>query len=264
MTNPLRRLLLEIPSNFPQFARPLPGTSVAYSTGAMRLLHLTAPVLMFAAAFLNPSPATAAPSIVVSVPDQTLALVDRGVVTARFPVSTSKFGLGDNPNSYATPLGTMEIASKIGGNAPMGAVFKSRKLTGEILPPNARGRDPIVTRILWLRGLEKSNARAYSRNIYIHGTPVEKFVGRPVSYGCIRMRSRDVARLFGAVNVRTRVAVLNTRLNRAVAQAKMQESAAGIRVAAKQQTNDSVNRSRLKSGSGKRLSATPAKTRRAI
>jgi hypothetical protein len=127
----------------------------------------------------------------------------------------------------------MEIASKIGGNAPLGAVFKARKATGEILPPNARGRDPIVTRILWLRGLEKGNARAFSRNIYIHGTPVEKLIGRPVSYGCIRMRSRDVARLFGAVNVRTKVAVLNTRLNRAVAQATLQSDAAGVRVAAR-------------------------------
>lgn len=263
MTNPLRRLLHETLSNFPQTARPLPGTSAAYSTGTMRLLHLTGSALVLAAAILCASPVTAAPSVVVSVPDQTLAVVDRGVVTARFPVSTSKFGLGDNPNSYATPLGTMEIASKIGGNAPMGAVFKSRKLTGEILRPNAAGRDPIVTRILWLRGLEKGNARAYSRNIYIHGTPVEKLIGRPVSYGCIRMRSRDVARLFGAVPVRTKVAVLNTRLNRAVAQAKLQESAGGVRLAAKQQPSDSANRPRLKS-SGKRLSAAPAKARRAI
>jgi lipoprotein-anchoring transpeptidase ErfK/SrfK len=263
MINPLRRLLHEILSNVYPSARPFPGTRAAYSTGTMRLLHLTVSVLVLAAAFLSPSSATAAPSVVVSVPDQTLALVDRGVVTARFPVSTSKFGLGDNPNSYATPLGTMEIASKIGGNAPMGAVFKSRKLTGEILPPNAAGRDPIVTRILWLRGLEKSNARAYSRNIYIHGTPVEKLVGRPVSYGCIRMRSRDVARLFGAVNVRTKVAVLNTRLKRAVAQATLQENAGEVRLAAKQQSS-SGNRQRLTSSSGKRLSAASAKTRPAI
>src|SRR5688572_29502645 len=232
MINQIRRLLHEILGNFHQSARPLPGTRAAYSRVTMRLLHLTAPAL-FAAAFLSSTSATAGPSIVVSVPDQTLALVDRGTVTARFPVSTSKFGLGDNPNSYATPLGTMEIASKIGGNAPMGAVFKSRKLTGEVLPPNAAGRDPIVTRILWLRGLEKGNARAYSRNIYIHGTPVEKLVGRPVSYGCIRMRSKDVASLCGAVNVRTKVAVLNTRLNRAVAQATQLENARAVQVAAK-------------------------------
>ena len=173
----------------------------------------------------------AQPSIVVSVPDQTLALVDGGVIKERFPVSTSRFGLGDNPNSYATPLGSMEIASKIGANAPLGAVFKSRKRTGEILPPNARGRDPIVTRILWLRGLEKGNARAFARNIYIHGTPVEQLIGRPVSYGCIRMRSRDVARLFAAVGVRTKVAIMNAGLSRAVAQATVDPQTRGLKVA---------------------------------
>jgi lipoprotein-anchoring transpeptidase ErfK/SrfK len=186
----------------------------------MRLLHLYLTVLLLAAAaVVNPSRAMATPSIVVSVPDQALALIDNGAVIARFPVSTSKFGVGDHPGSYATPLGSLEIASKIGGSAPLGTVFKSRRPTGEILPPNAPGRDPIVTRILWLRGLEKGNARAFQRNIYIHGTPVEQLIGRPASYGCIRMRSRDVARLFGAVNIGTRIAVLNAHLGRAIAQA---------------------------------------------
>jgi lipoprotein-anchoring transpeptidase ErfK/SrfK len=198
----------------------------------MRLLHLSISVVILAAAFLNPARAVAAPSIVVSVPDQTLALVDHGVVAARFPVSTSKFGLGDNPGSYSTPLGSLEIASKIGADAPLGAVFKSRVRTGEILAPNARGRDPIVTRILWLRGLEKRNARAYGRGIYIHCTPVERLIGRPASYGCIRMRSRDVARLFGAVNVGTRISVLNARLGSAVAQATLASPARGFKLAA--------------------------------
>lgn len=238
MINPLKRLAGEVLSSF-QSGRPFAGTRAANSTRVMRLLHLSVPILVLTAALFSTSPAAAAPSIVVSVPDQTLALVDKGVVTARFPVSTSKFGLGDNPNSYATPLGSMEIASKIGGNAPLGAVFKSRQATGEILAPNARGRDPIVTRILWLRGLEKGNARAFSRNIYIHGTPVEKLIGRPVSYGCIRMRSRDVASLYGAVNVRTKVAVLNTGLNRAVAQATLQSNAGKVRLAARTQTRRS-------------------------
>ena len=93
----------------------------------MKFFHLTIPVFCLAAAILNPSRAVAQPSIVVSVPDQTLALIDGGVIKERFPVSTSKFGLGDNPNSYATPLGSLEIASKIGANAPLGAVFKSRR-----------------------------------------------------------------------------------------------------------------------------------------
>lgn len=168
----------------------------------------------------------------VSVPDQTLALVEGGVVREKFSVSTSKFGLGDKSNSYATPLGSLEIASKIGGNAPLGTVFKSRRPTGEILAPNAPGRDPIVTRILWLRGLERENARAYSRGIYIHGTPVERLIGRPVSYGCIRMRSKDVMRLFNTVRVGTKIEITNAGLSRAVAQATVKQQTRGVRLAA--------------------------------
>jgi hypothetical protein len=197
----------------------------------MRLLHYTIPVLGLAAAVLTPVRATADPLLVVSVPDQTLALVDGGVVREKFAVSTSKFGLGDSTNSYATPLGSLEIASKIGGNAPLGTVFKSRRPTGEILAPNAPGRDPIVTRILWLRGLERNNARAYSRGIYIHGTPVEKLIGRPVSYGCIRMRSRDVMRLFSTVRVGTKIEIVNTGLGRAVAQTTLKQQTRGVRLA---------------------------------
>jgi lipoprotein-anchoring transpeptidase ErfK/SrfK len=189
-------------------------------------------LLCLTVAIVCPVPAMATPSIVVSVPDQTLALIDDGVVVARFPVSTSKFGLGDGSGSYATPLGTMAVASKIGANAPLGAVFKSRLPTGEILRPNAPGRDPIVTRILWLRGLEKRNARAFARNIYIHGTPEERLIGRPASYGCIRMRSRDVAQLFAAVGVGTKIEVANARLGRAVAQAKLESHGRTSRLAA--------------------------------
>jgi lipoprotein-anchoring transpeptidase ErfK/SrfK len=174
----------------------------------------------------------ATPSIVVSVPDQTLALIDDGVVVARFAVSTSKFGVGDHSGTYATPLGTMAIASKIGGNAPLGTVFKSRRPTGEILSPNAPGRDPIVTRILWLRGLEKRNAHAFERKIYIHGTPEERLIGRPASYGCIRMRSRDVAQLFAAVNVGTKIEVANARIAPAIAQAKLESHSKSRRLVA--------------------------------
>src|SRR3954471_1063519 len=199
----------------------------------MRLLQISISVACFTAAVLTPVPAKAAPSIVVSVPEQTLAVVDdAGSVRERFRISTSKFGLGDKPNSYATPLGSMEIASKIGGNAPLGAVFKSRQRTGEILRPNAPGRDPIVTRILWLRGLERGNSRAYSRGIYIHGTPVEAQIGRPVSYGCIRMRSNDVTRLFNTVRVGTKIEITNTGLSRGVAQATLKQQTRGVRVAA--------------------------------
>lgn len=178
----------------------------------MKFLHLIPCSFVIAIASGGGFQAAAESAVVVSIADQTLALVENGAPVAQFPVSTSKFGVGDRPGSYATPLGLLEIARKIGDKAPLGTVFKSRTPTGEILRPNARGRDPIVTRILWLRGLERRNARAYDRAIYIHGTPVERLIGRPASYGCIRMRSRDVAHLFNSVSVGTRIAVITGHL----------------------------------------------------
>ena len=154
---------------------------------------------------------------VVSIADQQIAVIDNGCTVARFPVSTSRYGVGDRFNSFATPLGTMQIAGKIGDGAPVGAVFRHRQMTGEILRPDAPGRDPIVTRILWLRGLERCNEHAFSRNIYIHGTPVERLIGRPASYGCIRMRSRDVVQLFDMLPVGARVQISQEPLQRAIA-----------------------------------------------
>ena len=156
------------------------------------------------------------PEVLVSVPDQELVLLKDGAPVASYPVSTSRFGVGDRPRSFGTPLGELQIASKIGENMPVGAVFHSRRPTGEILRPNAPGRDPIVTRILWLRGLEACNANAYGRGIYIHGTPQERLIGRPASYGCIRMRSHDIVKVFQVVPVGTKVEVLNEHVHRAI------------------------------------------------
>ena len=155
-------------------------------------------------------------SLLVSVPDQRLVVVQNGLRVAQYPVSTSRFGVGDTPRSYSTPLGNLQISEKIGAGAPEGAVFKARRPTGEVLRPNAEGRDPIVTRILWLRGLEAKNARAHDRGIYIHGTPVENLIGRPASYGCIRMRSSDVVRVFNSTPVGARVEIVNVPLSRAL------------------------------------------------
>ena len=105
-------------------------------------------------------------------------------------------GVGDRPGSFETPLGELEVKDKFGAGQPSGMKFKSRRPTGEIVQPNAPGRDPIVSRILWLRGLEAQNRLAYGRGIYIHGTAEEWSIGTPASYGCIRMRSRDVIQLF--------------------------------------------------------------------
>jgi lipoprotein-anchoring transpeptidase ErfK/SrfK len=150
--------------------------------------------------------------IVVSTREQKLALIARGNVLAIYPVSTSKFGLGDWRGSRFTPLGKMEIAKKIGDNAPPGAVFKDRLRTGEIVAPDSPGRDPIVTRILWLRGLEAQNANAFTRDIYIHGTPEERLIGTPASYGCIRMRSSDIIRLYDIVGTGAAVTIVNAPL----------------------------------------------------
>lgn len=150
--------------------------------------------------------------IVISVHDQRLALLEKGALVATYPISTSKFGLSDRPGSYGTPLGELEIADKIGDGAPPGTVFKDRRRTGELVGVNAPGRDPIVTRIIWLRGREAQNQNAYRRDIYIHGTPEERNIGRPASYGCIRMRSVDVINLYSRVGPGAEVSIINPSL----------------------------------------------------
>jgi lipoprotein-anchoring transpeptidase ErfK/SrfK len=179
----------------------------------MRLRNYVLLVALFLASCAAPDTLH---QIVVSTREQKLALLDRGNVVAIYPVSTSKFGLGDWRGSRFTPLGKLQIAQKIGDNAPSGAVFKDRLRTGEIVAPDSPGRDPIVTRILWLRGLEAQNANAFSRDIYIHGTPEERRIGAPASYGCIRMRSSDIIQLYNIVGVGAAVAIVDTPLISAV------------------------------------------------
>lgn len=137
-----------------------------------------------------------------------MIVLDDDVPVAAYPVSTSKFGLGDRPGSNQTPVGEFRIRKKIGSGSAPGTVFKNRRPTGEVLPVDAPGRDPIVTRILWLDGLETRNRNAYGRYIYIHGTPEERNIGQPVSYGCIRMRSRDVIELYDRVGAGARVRIV--------------------------------------------------------
>src|SRR5436853_7342389 len=137
----------------------------------MRKLLLAAAVALLVTSCVAPDTRH---RIVVSIPEQRLAWLDNGSLIATYPISTSKFAIGDFPGSRGTPLGELEIAKKIGGSAPSGMVFKDRRPTGEVLVPDAPGRDPIVSRILWLRGLERQNANAFSRDIYVHGTPEER------------------------------------------------------------------------------------------
>ena len=150
--------------------------------------------------------------VIVSVHDQRLALLDQNNLVATYPVSTSKFAIGDQPGSRGTPLGELQIAQKIGAGLPVGTVLKDRRPTGEILAPDAPGRDPIVTRILWLRGKEAQNRNAYSRFIYIHGTAEERNIGHRASFGCVRMRSRDVVQLFDLVGKGAEVTITDQPL----------------------------------------------------
>ncbi|HQZ26773.1 MAG: L,D-transpeptidase [Verrucomicrobiales bacterium] len=152
----------------------------------------------------------------VSVPQQKMALYRQGSLVKTYPISTSKFGLGDEKGSYRTPPGKMEVAEKIGAGKPAGAVFKSRSWTGEVVKPNSPGRDPIVSRILWLNGLEPKNKNAYGRCIYIHGTAAERDLGKAASYGCVRMKSKDVIDLHDRVGVGSKVFVVQKGLWRDV------------------------------------------------
>lgn len=151
--------------------------------------------------------------MIVSVRDQKMLLLRDGKPVKSYKVSTSKFGVGDVPSSNRTPLGRMKVAKKIGDGQPPGAVFKSRTPTGEVLQPNAPGRDPIVSRILWLTGTESHNRNAFRRYIYIHGTPEQYRLGTPASYGCIRMGTKEVVDLYNRVGTGADVYVIRGSLS---------------------------------------------------
>ncbi len=181
------------------------------------ITHLLLPIIcLLLPQFLN----SCGPSVdkrnkmIVSVRDQRMLLFRDGKPVKSYKISTSKFGVGDIPNSNRTPLGRMKVAKKIGRGQPAGAVFKSRRPTGEVIKPNAPGRDPIVSRILWLTGTQKKNRNAFKRYIYIHGTPEMCRLGTPASYGCIRMGTKDVVDLYKRVGTGADVYVVRSSLRK--------------------------------------------------
>jgi hypothetical protein len=176
-------------------------------TSPHAVMMATRNLLSVAALLLCACTSTTSSDVVVSVKDQKMGLYSEGLLVKKFKISTSKFGLGDSPGSNCTPLGKHEIIAKIGHGLPPGAVLKSRSWNGEILKPNAPGRDPIVSRILWLRGMESSNRNAMKRYIYIHGTPEESRLGKPASYGCIRMGMKDIVDIFNDLPIGAKVTV---------------------------------------------------------
>src|SRR5439155_2222518 len=131
----------------------------------------------------------------------------------------------------STPLGWLQVAQKIGDHAVPGQVIRNRRYTGEVLLPNAPGRDPIVSRIIWLRGLEPSNANAFNRCIYIHGTAEEKTIGKPASYGCVRMCSKDVTQVYAQLQLGSIVKIIPDSLPKLPKYKPAKNSAVAVTIA---------------------------------
>jgi lipoprotein-anchoring transpeptidase ErfK/SrfK len=152
----------------------------------------------------------------LSLAEQRLELREGGKTTAVYPVSTARNGPGERRGSGCTPRGWHRIRSKIGAGLPSDTVFVGRRPTGEIYTPELARRHPerdwILTRILWLTGLESGYNRGgecdtLRRFIYIHGCPDTAPMGKPLSHGCIRMRNQELLELFERVEIGDRVLV---------------------------------------------------------
>lgn len=159
--------------------------------------------------------------LLINIVQQTLIVYQHDIEISSYDVSTAKNGIGSQQNSGCTPLGAHIIAEKIGGSQPINAVFLGRVPTGEIysaaLSAQYPERDWILSRILWLAGLEEGSNKGsneqggcdtYQRYIYIHGTPDNEPMGVPSSHGCIRMRNQDIIELFEHVKEGTAVHII--------------------------------------------------------
>lgn len=156
--------------------------------------------------------------IEVSIPEQRLRLFEGEAVLMDVLVSTAANGPGEQEGSECTPRGWHQIRAKIGQGCPEDTVFRGRRPTGEFYTPQLAQeypeRDWILTRILWLSGLEPGRNRlgkvdTMRRYVYIHGCPDEHAMGVPSSHGCVKMRNRELIELFDQVETGTRVLVLD-------------------------------------------------------
>jgi L,D-transpeptidase YbiS len=154
------------------------------------------------------------PEIHIDLGRQRLRLLRNGETLRDCAVSTGANGIGEVQGSGMTPRGWHVVRARIGAGAPSGSVFRGRRATGEIWTPELHAahprRDWILSRILWLSGLERGRNRlgcvdTFRRYIYIHGTPPVFALGVPASHGCVRMTNDDIIDLFERVPVGTRV-----------------------------------------------------------
>ncbi|HFD33426.1 MAG TPA: L,D-transpeptidase [Gammaproteobacteria bacterium] len=145
----------------------------------------------------------------IDISKQELSLIEEGILIACYPVSTAKKGTGTLNGSECTPLGLHIVETKIGADAKENAVFVGREETGEIFSDKLKkdnpDRDWILTRILWLSGLESGKNKGgevdtMSRYIYIHGCPDSDSFTSPSSHGCVKMRNKDIIELFNQVD----------------------------------------------------------------
>lgn len=150
----------------------------------------------------------------VSIPQQLLKLFKNGKKIAEYLVTTGALGVGEQWGSFQTPRGKHVIRAKIGAGAPENTIFVARRPTGDIFRPEMKLQEPdrdwMLTRILWLSGLEPGknrlgNVDTMRRKVYIHGGPDDKPYGIPSSRGCICMQNQDIIALFNQVPVGTRV-----------------------------------------------------------
>ncbi|VVC76039.1 Putative L,D-transpeptidase YkuD [Aquicella siphonis] len=155
-------------------------------------------------------------SLEVNIATQKMYLLRLGDIIREYDISTGKNGAGEQFGSEKTPRGLHVIRAKVGAGCPVNSVFVKRRPTGEIYTPELRARFPdrdwILTRIMWLSGLEAGKNRlgqvdTMRRYIYIHGTPDDVAMGVPGSRGCVRMRNADIIELFDAIPAGTRLLI---------------------------------------------------------
>lgn len=154
-------------------------------------------------------------AIIIDPSKQYLHLIQGDKILKSYSVSTSKTGLGFEPNSNKTPYGTHRIKEKIGDNQEIGKIFKSRiptKDTAQILKEKIDvPDDSVTTRIMWLSGQEEMNRNSHGRYIYIHGTPEEGLIGEPASHGCIRMKNDEVQEVYDILKEGSLVEILDKK-----------------------------------------------------